>query len=81
MLLYLECWNDLESDRPVEWINLRRCVVRSSGAIPFTAIDTWARRKGIDNEVFWLLKTVITYLDRKRQEREASQRHLDAQGA
>lgn len=72
MLDVLRCWHDLESCRPVS--------LGPSGAhigqVPWTAIDTWARRHDLDDRAFRLLVDTIGYLDAKYLERQASQQRM-----
>ncbi len=40
-----------------------------AGAVPYTAIDLWARRNRIDDDNFAMLITVIHQLDIERADR------------
>lgn len=73
----LSCWEGLASERPFEqhpkatkgvvvYIPVR-------GAIPWQAIDAWARRQGLGNAEFCVLEAVIQYLDVERAERISSE--------
>lgn len=68
MDLAIDCWHSLEGDRPLG--------VGAVGMIPFSAIDTWARRRRVDGPMFDVLEAVIRRLDGERMEREASERAL-----
>lgn len=54
---YLAAFWDLSADRPLGASGI--------GAIPFVAIDTWARRHGVEGDQFVRLKEVIRAADRE----------------
>ncbi len=62
--LCIMCWRDLGSCRPVD--------SHGPGAIPYTAIDVWARRNRVDADNFAMLVAVIHQLDIERADRLAS---------
>jgi hypothetical protein len=68
MSMVIECWRDLEGERPLGF----GCV----GFIPFRALKAWAEDEGLDRELFQMLKTIIHKLDGDRMERDAAKRAL-----
>lgn len=61
----VRCWHQLDSARypgPV-----------AAGPIPYPAIETWARRKGLDQRALDLVVTVIGDVDMERAERISSE--------
>lgn len=69
MGLCIECWQALESCRPLGFGDV--------GPIPYTAILAWAEFQQLDRELTTMLIDVIHHLDVKRSERIASERALD----
>lgn len=68
MEMVIECWRDLEGERPIGF-----GVV---GLIPFRALTAWAAFNGLDRDDFDMLKHAIQKLDADRMEREAAERAL-----
>ncbi|MFC3693129.1 phage tail assembly chaperone [Chenggangzhangella methanolivorans] len=56
LLFYLEAFFDLTNDRAVG--------MGGAGAIPFGAIDAWARRYNVSGDAFDRLKDLIGRMDR-----------------
>jgi hypothetical protein len=66
---------DFAVDRCIKaWSDLNTCryIGMAVGMIPWTAIDAWADRHGLDQESALLLIDVIRLLDCDRSEREAA---------
>lgn len=71
MEMVIQAWRDLEGERPLGF--------GAVGLIPFRAIEAWADRHRLDEELFQMLKTVLQKLDADRAARAAAERALQAQ--
>lgn len=69
MAMCLEAWRTLHSCRPQGF--------GPAGYVPFTALDRWAERKGLDEECFMLLTYVIARCERDRGQKLAAKAELD----
>ncbi len=72
MAMVIECWRDLEGERPLAY----GCV----GFVPWRAITAWAAFHRVDRELTAMLITVIQRLDADRMEAEAAARALKGAG-
>ncbi len=62
----VNAWYELDADRKIG--------MAGAGAIPFTALVTWAEVNRLDRENFDVLRHVIRYLDNERTIREDAAR-------
>jgi hypothetical protein len=57
-----ECWRDLDTERPMVGVGgLGAPPV--PGRIPYSAVDLWARRHGVDGSEFAYLLRAISLMD------------------
>lgn len=66
LTIAIECWFDLDSERPSG--------MDEAGAIPYRAIRAWVRDQGLDREWLLVLADVIRHNDVIRAERIEAER-------